>query len=197
MAAKDASDRRRTHPDAELAQLALDAYTTPAAVLSPQAHDQLHQLRAHRWPPRASLPPPRSPLPSPGFSVPTEQCRRRDQESLPALTRKEPAEGGQQGAVRSSVPDAAMELSLKDAHLVPEHDQLDVLVSFAAPGYGHDRTGPGTGRGRGARRPQLIMMTGDGANCQLKAPIEVLAPFTTFRRPSSSYGCSRSAKGEP
>ena len=78
MAAKDASDRRRPHPDSELAQLALDAYTTPAAVLSPQAHDQLHQLRTHRRPPRASLPPPSSPFPSSGFSVPTQQRRRRD-----------------------------------------------------------------------------------------------------------------------
>ena len=118
MATEHAPDRCRTDPDAELPQLALDADTTPAAVLAAEAHDQLHQLRAHRRPARASLPPPRSPLPPSGFSVPAEQRSRRDQESLPAVAREEPAEGGQEGAVGSPVPDAAMELALKDPHLV-------------------------------------------------------------------------------
>jgi hypothetical protein len=54
----------------------------------------------------------------------------------------EPAEGGEQGAVGSSVPDAAMELSLKGPHLVTEHDQLNVLVSFATSGRGHERQDP-------------------------------------------------------
>jgi hypothetical protein len=61
---------------------------------------------------------------------------------LPALTREEPAQGGQEGAVGSSVPDAAMELTLKGPHLVTEHDQLDVLVSFAMSGRGHERQNP-------------------------------------------------------
>jgi hypothetical protein len=64
--------------------------------------------------------------------VPTEQRSWRDQESSPPVARKEPAEGGQEGAVDWSVLDSAMELALKDAHLVAEHNQLDVLVHFAA-----------------------------------------------------------------
>ena len=101
-----------------LPQLALDAHTTPAAVLAAETHDQLHQLRAHRRPSEASLPPPGSPLAPCGFSVPAEQRSRRDQESLPAVTREEPAEGGQEGAVGFPVADAAMQLALKGPHLV-------------------------------------------------------------------------------
>jgi hypothetical protein len=58
---------------------------------------------------------------------------------LLALTREEPAEGGQEGAVRALVPYAATELAFKDPHLVTEHDQLDVLVSLTTPGRRHER----------------------------------------------------------
>ena len=126
-------DRRRSDPDAQLAELALDAYTTPAAVLSPQAHDQLHQLPAHGWAARAALASPRSPLPPSGFSMPTEQRPGRHEEGSPPFPRKEPTEGGQKGAVDRAVPNPTMELALKDAHLVAEDDQLDVLVHVAAP----------------------------------------------------------------
>jgi len=71
--------------------------------------------------------------------VPTQQRGRRDQESLPAVAREEPAEGSQEGAVGFSAPDAAMELALKGPHLVAQDHKLDVLVSFATPGRGHER----------------------------------------------------------
>jgi hypothetical protein len=64
--------------------------------------------------------------------VPAEQSPRRDEESSPPVPRKEPAEGGQERAVDWSVPDAAMELALKDTHLVAEDDQFDVLVRVTA-----------------------------------------------------------------
>jgi hypothetical protein len=32
-----------------------------------------------------------------------------------------------------------MKLALKDPHLVTQDDKLDVLVSFATPGRGHER----------------------------------------------------------
>ena len=91
---------------------------------------------------QASLPPPCSPLAPSGFSVPAEQRRRRDEESSPPVPREEPPQGGQEGAVSWPVLDAAMELALEDAHLVAEHDQLDVLVRFAAPERGHERQEP-------------------------------------------------------
>ena len=83
-------------------------------VLAARAHDQ---LRAHHRPSEASLPP-------------------------PAVAREEPAEGGQEGAVGFSAPDAAMELALKGPHLVTQDHKLDVLVSSATPGRGHERQDP-------------------------------------------------------
>jgi hypothetical protein len=74
--------------------------------------------------------------------MPTEQRGRRHQESLPAVAREEPAEGSQEGAVGFSVPDAAMELALKGPHLVTQDHKLDVLVSSATPGRGHERQDP-------------------------------------------------------
>ena len=133
MAAEHPPDRRRSDPDAQLAELALDAHTAPAAVLSTEADDQLDQLPVHGWAARASLPSPRSPLAPSGLSVPTEQRRRRDEEGSPPFPRKEPAEGGQEGAVDWAVPNPTMELALKDAQLVAEDDQLDVLVYVVAP----------------------------------------------------------------
>jgi hypothetical protein len=64
--------------------------------------------------------------------VRAEQRRRRDEEGSPPVPQKEPAEGGQERAVDWSVLDSAMELALKDAHLVAEDNQLAVLVYFAA-----------------------------------------------------------------
>ena len=177
MATEHAPDRCGTDPDAELTQLALGAHTTPAVVLPAQAHDQLHQFGSHRRPSRASLASPRPPFAPSGFSVPTQQRRRRDQESLPPVAREEPAQGGEEGAVGPSVPDAGMDLALKDAHLVTEDHKLDVLVSFATPGRGHKRQDPAQpevhkGEGHGP------MMTGSSPNCHIRTLIEVLAPFT-------------------
>jgi hypothetical protein len=56
--------------------------------------------------------------------------------------RKDAAEGSQEGAVGPSVPEAIIELALKNANLVTKDDKFDVLVSFAPPGYGHERQGP-------------------------------------------------------
>jgi hypothetical protein len=139
VAAEHAPDRRRPDPDAQLAQLALDAHTAPAAVLPTEADDQLDQLAAHGRAAQASLPPPRSPLAPSGLSVPSEQGPGRDEEGAPPVPRKEPAEGGQERPVDWSVLDSAIELALKDAHLVAEDNQLDVLVHVAAPERDNER----------------------------------------------------------
>jgi hypothetical protein len=71
--------------------------------------------------------------------VPTEQGPGRDEEGSPLLARKKPAEGGEESAVSWLVLDTAVKLALKDADLVTEHDQLDVLVHVVAPGRDHER----------------------------------------------------------
>jgi hypothetical protein len=178
MAAEDTPDRRRPDPDAKLGQLALDTYTTPAVVLPAQAHDQLHQFGSHRRLSRASLASPRPPLAPSGFSVPTQQRRRRDQESLPPVAREEPAEGGQEGAVGPSAPGAAMDLALKDAQPGAGGPQARRPCQLRNAGTRPRATGPGTALGAQEKRPRP-MLTGSGANCQLRTMIEVLAPFTT------------------
>ena len=180
--AEDAPDRRRPDPDAELGQLALDAYAAPAAVLPAQPQDQLHQLGAHGRPSRASLPSPGPPFPAPGFAVPTEQRRWRDQESSPAVPREQPAERSQKGAVNGPVPDAAVDLALQDPDVVTEDDQLDVLVSVAASRRHDEGQNPAQPEVQ-EREGHRSMMTGIGANCQLKDLIEIVAPFTSSRAP--------------
>jgi hypothetical protein len=81
-------------------------------------------------------------LPPSGLSVPTEQRRWRDQESLPSVPRKEPAEGSQEGAVGPSVLDTAVKLALEGAHLVTQDHKLDVFVHLAPAGRGHERQDP-------------------------------------------------------
>jgi hypothetical protein len=61
---------------------------------------------------------------------------------LPPVTRKDAAEGSQEGAVGPSVPEATVKLALQDPDLVTKHDKFDVLVSFAAPGHSRERQGP-------------------------------------------------------
>jgi hypothetical protein len=65
--------------------------------------------------------------------VPAEQRPRRNEERAPAFPGEQPAEGGEDRAVSRPVPDAAMELALKDTNLVAEDDQFDVLVYVVAP----------------------------------------------------------------
>src|SRR5665811_772595 len=49
-------DRRRSHPDAELAKLALDPDTAPAGVLPGQPEDERTDLGIERWPAWATGP---------------------------------------------------------------------------------------------------------------------------------------------
>ena len=66
--------------------------------------------------------------------MPTEQRRGRNQESSPAFPREQPAERSQEGAVNGPVPDAAVDLALKDPDLVTEDHDFDVLVGCSSPG---------------------------------------------------------------
>ena len=74
--------------------------------------------------------------------MPTEQRRWRDQESSPAFPREQPAERSQEGAVNGPVPDAAVDLALKDSHLVTEDHEFDVLVSLAPAARDYERQNP-------------------------------------------------------
>jgi hypothetical protein len=74
--------------------------------------------------------------------VPTEQRRWGDEESSPAFPGEHPAEGSQEAAVDGSVLDPAVDLALKDAHLVTEDHEFDVLVSLAPAARDYERQNP-------------------------------------------------------
>src|SRR5665811_761786 len=65
-------DRRRSHPDAELAQLALDPDTAPAGVLPGQPADERTDRGIERWPAWATGPAV-GPLPAHELAMPSER----------------------------------------------------------------------------------------------------------------------------
>jgi hypothetical protein len=128
VAAKHPADRVRGDADPEPAKLALNADTSPAAVLPAESDDELDDLITERGTSRASQGSPTFPLASRELPMPAEQSLGRDEKATPAPPWKKPAEHSQDRSVCGSVADAAMELPLEQADLVAKHHQLDVLV---------------------------------------------------------------------
>jgi hypothetical protein len=103
---------------------------------------------------------------------------------------EQPAERSQEGAVDWPVPDATVKLALQHPDLVAEDHEFDVFVSVAASGRHDERQNPAQPEVH-ERKGHRSMMTGTWANCQFKAPIEIVAPFTyldsgPFQRTASS-----------
>ena len=128
VAAKDPADRARRDADLKPAKLALNADTTPAAVLPTEADDEIDNLIAERGTSFTSLGSPTFPLASRELPMPAEQSLGRDEEAPPAPPWKKSTERCEDRAVRGPVAHAAMELTLQHPDLVVEHHQLDVLV---------------------------------------------------------------------
>jgi hypothetical protein len=116
--------------------------------------------------------------------VPTEQRRWADQEGSPAFPGEEPAEGSQEGAVNGPVPGAAVDLAFKNSDLVTQDHEFDVLVGCASPGRHDERQDPAQPEVH-ERKGHRSMMTGVWANCQLKALIEIVVPFSSTTTQSS------------
>jgi hypothetical protein len=66
------------------------------------------------------------------FPVPSQQRVGGDQEGPPPNSREEPAECGEHRSVCWPIPDACVKLPFENAHLLPEHHDLDVLVRFGS-----------------------------------------------------------------
>src|SRR5205807_524611 len=90
--AQDPPDRGGCDADTELAQLALDAHTSPAAILPTETNDEVDELLLKRRTARAALSPPSAPLPIGGLAVPAQQGLGGDQERTPARSGEQPAE---------------------------------------------------------------------------------------------------------
>jgi hypothetical protein len=128
VASKDPADRARRDADPEPAKLALNADTSPAAVLPAKSDDELDDLITKWRTSRTSQGSPTFPLASRELPMPAEQSLGRDEKATPAPPWKYSAEHSQDRSVCGSVANAAMELPLEQAHLVAKHHQLDVLV---------------------------------------------------------------------
>ena len=128
MASKDPADRACRDADPEPAKLALNADTSPAAVLPAESDDELDDLIAERGTSRTSQGSPSLPLASRELPMPAEQSLGRDEKATPAPPWKNSAERSEDRSVCGSVANAAMELPLEHADLVAKHHQLDVLV---------------------------------------------------------------------
>jgi hypothetical protein len=79
VASKDPADRARRDADPKPAKLALNANTSPAAVLPAESDDELDELIAERGTPRTSLGSPTLPLATRELPVPAEQSLGRDE----------------------------------------------------------------------------------------------------------------------
>jgi hypothetical protein len=128
VASKYSADRACRDADPEPAKLALNADTSPAAVLPAESDDELDELIVERGTPRASLGSSTLPLATRELPMPAEQSLGRDEKTSPAPPWKESAERSEDRSVCGSVAHAAMELPLQHPDLVAKHHQLDVLV---------------------------------------------------------------------
>jgi hypothetical protein len=69
-----------------------------------------------------------------------------------------------------------VDLPFKNSNLVTQDHEFDVLVGCAQPGRHDERQNPAQPEVR-ERKGHRSMMTGVWANCQLRALIEIVAPF--------------------
>jgi hypothetical protein len=119
MLPQERADRRRTDPDAELAQLALDPHAAPARVLARQPQDQLPPLGIERRPARRSAP--IRPLPPHKFPLPTQKRLRRHHEHRPPLPRQQAAHSREHNTIPPS--------QLRPLRRPPQANLLFALVS--------------------------------------------------------------------
>ena len=129
-AEQDRPDRRRGDPDPELEELPADPLVPPAWVLLAQADDEVPDIGVDRRSTGVTGPPVCPLLPD-EFPMPAKQGLRPHDERGPAGLRHRPARGRQQDSV-ASVESRALHLPLEHLHLVPEHQELDVLLICSA-----------------------------------------------------------------
>jgi hypothetical protein len=138
-------DRRRSHPDAELAQLALDSDAAPAGVLPGQPEDERTKLRIDRRPVRAARPAV-GPLPADELAMPAQERRRGDEKGDPTVPRDRPARRGEEDPVDG--PELGWARGpLQHPELVAQDQDLEVLgaVVSTAPAGADDVGGRGCG----------------------------------------------------
>jgi hypothetical protein len=186
VSAQDPSDRAGRDPDAQLAQLTLDANASPASVLSTVLNNEPDQFIAHRRATRPLLSSPTSPFVLGRLPMPPQQRLWGDHESSPPVSREQPAEYSEDRPVRWPIFDASVKLALENTDLVPEHHDLNVPPGLG-PSTPTTRRRGGTNRGRGERRAHRMMPV-SAANFQFMARSDYWCPSALPRDPTASSG---------
>jgi hypothetical protein len=190
---QQSSDRRRSHPDAEAPQLALDPDAAPARVLPGQPKDQVANLRGHRPAPDALRPV--SPLAPDQLSVPTKQGRGRDEERAPTLPRQHARRGREQNPVQSPEP-GAPGLAGKHLQLMAKDEDLDLTIARFAFGAGEPQQ-PSQDQVQDRKEDQrMVRNRCDGARSESFRPIEARVSDPLRRRRTWRSSAS-AAGGEP
>jgi hypothetical protein len=128
VASKYPADRARRDADPEPVKLALNANTSPTAVLPAETDDELDELIVEWGTPRTSQQgSPTLPLATRELPMPAKQGLGRDERTTPASPWKYSAEPSEDRPVRGPVANAAMELTFEQTDLVAQHHELDVL----------------------------------------------------------------------
>jgi hypothetical protein len=174
----DSSDRAGRDPDAELAQLALDADASPAPVLPTQTDDELHYFIAHRRATRPSLPSPTSPLVLGCFAMPPQQSLWGDHERAPLASRKKPAQCSEDRSIGWSIANSCVQLPLENSHLVQEHHDLDIPLGLGPSARHNEAEDAAEAKVKGQEEHHR-MMSESAANFQFKNPIGLLVSFSS------------------
>jgi hypothetical protein len=71
--------------------------------------------------------------------MPSQKGFGGNEKGSPSASREQTVEYGKHRPIRWSISHACIELALKDAHLVSEHHEFDLVVGLGAT-YGQDKT---------------------------------------------------------
>jgi hypothetical protein len=181
--AKDSSDRARSDPDPELAELSLDPHAPPSRILPPKTEDEIADLRTQRRPARAS--PPVGPLASDELAVPSKQRLRRHQERGPTVPGEGPARRREErpiGVLQVRASDRAAE----NLHLVAEDGVLELELGNAPPSGEHADPADEHEVDEGSQGPRML-------HASVSRPNPVLDPHRPSRRRSATRQGGRAA----
>jgi len=182
--AEQPADRAGRDADAKPQQLAVDALIAPAGILPGQPEDQLLNLLAYR---RSSWSTTRvGPRAGHEVPVPAQQRLRPDEETGPAGSWQDAADGSEQGPVGGFELDS-WSVAAEDRELVAQDQDLEILGSVATGELGEELDGAAqrqvgeswqhrVGLRSGDSSGVTVASRGDGTP-QLKGPVRISAPY--------------------
>src|ERR1700694_489786 len=124
MLAQHPSDAGGRGANAQFVEFTLDTHTAPSWILSAQATDQLYQFWCKGPSAAPALFAPTPPLRPLGFSVPSQQRVRANQERPPPDAGQPPAERSEYGSVNRAISDTPAKLAFEYLDLMAKDQDL-------------------------------------------------------------------------